>query len=302
MENSFNLQSLQESLSKAKTTLVVLPVQPSLDGVAAGLALFLSLKKQGKQTVIGCSTQMTVAFNRLFAVDKITDKIGSKNLIVSFDYTKDSIERVSYNIEGNKFNLVIEPKEGCLPLDPEKVSYSYSGANAEIIFAVGATKLEDFGKLYFNEKKIFDEKLIVNIDNKPTNTRFGQVNIYNPQAASISELVVELIKLLNLQVNQDIATNLLVGIEANTSNFAALNVSPATFEAAAWCLKNGAKRRHLAVPQPVSKPPAFVQPQPVVQPQPTFQKQPTKKPLIGKKKTPPPDWFKPKIYKSNTLV
>lgn len=290
MENSFNLQSLQDSLFKAKTVLVVLPANPSLDSVAAGLALFLSLKKQGKQVVIGCPTPMTVAFNRLFAVNKITDKIGNKNLIISFDYVKDSIEKVSYNIEDSSFNLVIEPKEGFLPFDQEKVSYSYSGASAEIIFAVGATKLEDFDKLYFNEKKIFEEKLIVNIDNKPTNTRFGQVNIYNPKAASVSELVVELIKSLNLEVDQDIATNLLAGIEANTSNFTAFNATAMAFEAAAWCLKNGARRKHLSTFQ---QKPAFVQPQPPFQ----------KKGIVEKKSpTPPPDWFKPKIYKGNTLV
>lgn len=328
MGTTLDFQSVQSNLSGAKNALVLIPANPNLDSVASGLALYLILKKQGKNVAIGCPTQMTVAFNRLIGVNKITNKIGSRNLVISFDYVKDSVEKVSYNIENDKFNLVIEPKPNFPVLDSDKVSYSYSGADADIIFIVGATKLEDLQKLYEDEKKLFADKLTINIDNKFNNSRFGKINLHDPKAASCSELIYGLIKNLNWSVDEDIATNLYAGIKANSSNFQAANVSPVTFEAAAWALQNGARKDQLPYrPQrqplpayqpaapllaqppiaqpPLSQPPAIskVQPpaeppaqskmQPMAPPPPFSQQQ---VPAENKEIKPPPDWFKPKIY------
>lgn len=310
MSEDFNWQPIQSKLAEAKSILILLAANPSLDSVAAGLGLYLAFKKQEKNVAIGAPTAMTVAFNRLVGVDKVISQIGSRNLVISFDYVKDSIEKVSYNIENNKFNLVVEPKANYLPLDSNKVSYSHTGAEADIIFIIGAAKLEDLQNFYFDNKQLFSNKLTVNIDNKRTNTRFGQVNLHDPQSASTSEIAVNLIKALNVPIDEDIATNFYAGIKANTSNFQAANVSPLTFEAAAWCLTNGARKNQVAAleqPQPGFQfpPPSYSQPltptnvEPVykpVSPPPPFTQMQTQTPPENKEAKPPPDWFKPKIY------
>jgi len=293
----FDFNSVQESLTNSKNILILISANSSVDSVAAALALYLSLEQQRKNVNIGCPTAMTVAFNRLVGVNKISNKIGSRNLVVSFDYIKDSIEKVSYNIEDNKFNLVVEPKPNFPPLDPEKVSYSHSGASADIIFVIGATKLEDLEKFYFEEKNLFFDKLTVNIDNKASNTHFGKINFHHPQTASCSEIVAGLIQSLSLPIDQDIATNLFTGIKANTANFQAINVNETTFEAAAWCLKQGARRDQLTG----IVPPAIRFSQPTSLPtmpfnQPHIQQNSQ---IENKEAKPPPDWFKPKIYKSS---
>ena len=285
-----NLNSTKEAIDKAKKTASFGPANPSLDSIAASLSLYLSLKKHGKQITAACSSPMTVAFNRLVGVNKITDKVGSRNLIISFDYLKDSIEKVSYNIESDKFNLVVEPKAGYSPLQTDKVSYSYTGTEADLVFIIGALKLEDLDKLYFNEKKVFENSQTINIDNRMNNTKFGKINLIDTQATSCSEILTTLIKRLNLPIGPDICTNLLAGIETNTSNFQASNALANTFEAAAWCLKNGGKRKGSQL-RPI-------------QPQPKTPKSPQVPPLNSSPQPtqPPPDWFKPKIYKGNSLV
>lgn len=294
-----NLNSIQEALNGAKNILILSPANPSLDSIAASLALYLSLKKQGKQVLAACPSSMTVAFNRLIGVNKITDRVGGRNLIISFDYLKDSIEKVSYNIESEKFNLVVEPKAGCPPLETDKVSYSYAGSEADLVFIIGALKLEDLDRLYFNEKGVFDNSLTVNIDNRANNTKFGKVNLVNPQSASCCEILTLLIKRLNLPIDPDTSSNLLAGIEANTSNFQASATSADTFEAAAWCLKNGAKRKQFVGQRPM--PPAQA---PFITPQAATPKPPQIPPITPSPKPtqPPPDWLKPKVYKGNSLV
>jgi len=212
MIDDSSVNSIQEALNGAKNILILSPANPSLDSIAASLALYLSLKKQGKQVLAACPSPMTVAFNRLIGVNKITDKVGGRNLIISFDYLKDSIEKVSYNIENEKFNLVVEPKAGCPSLKNDKVSYSYTGSEADLVFIIGALKLEDLDKLYFNEKRVFDNSLTVNIDNRTNNTKFGKVNLVNPQSASCCEILTLLIKRLNLPIDPDTSSNLLAGL------------------------------------------------------------------------------------------
>lgn len=312
MEDQLSLTSLQDNLTKAKNILVLFPLNPTLDKAAASLALFLSLKKQGKQVLVACPSAMTVGFNRLFSIDKVTDKIGNRNLIISFAYLKDSIEKVSYNIENDKFNLVVEPKPGFEPLQTDKVSYAYAGTEADLIFVVGASKIEELDRLYFNETKTFNNAQTVNLDYKRTNTRFGKINLVDNEAASCSEIVADLVKKLGLFLDQDIATNLLMGIEANTSNFQSPETSAKTFAAAAWCLENGAKKGYLNFNRPTFPNPSFLNtlpvsaqpltPAPVASPIPSMPFQASVQQTATANQQPPPDWFKPKIYKSTNVI
>lgn len=317
MNYNFDFQPIGEALDKSKAILILTPANPSLDSVASALSLYLSLRKQEKNVLIACPSPMTVSFNHLIGVNKVTDKLGGRNLVISFDYLKDSIEKVSYNIENQKFNLVIEARPGFPSLDKNKVEYSYSGSEADLVFIIGALKLEHLGKLYFEEKRLFDNALTVNIDTRQNNDKFGQVNFVDEQFASCSEIISLLIQGLNLPVDQDIATNLLSGIDTNTSNFQSPRTSPASFEIAAWCLQNQAQRKKPMARAPIQPPAqgAFIpslRPSPgqasPVQPQ-TAPVQPQTIPANTfiknnnqAKTEPPPDWLKPKIYKGTTKV
>lgn len=286
---SLDLQNLPDQLAKAKTVLILLPSTPATDAVAAGLALYLSLKeKKINHLTIASPTPMTVGLNRLFAVDKITTSIGNRNLVISFDYVKDAIEKVSYNIENQKFNLVIEPKPGFPPLDPQKVSYSYSGADADLLFVIGARRLTDLGNFYQEEKQLFEKKPLINIAPFKDAEPFGQLNLTDPAFSSCSELVARLLFQLQFPINPDIATNLLAGIESATARLSSPQVTAQTLRLVADLLEKGGKRNHLAAPplKPLSSPPPSSlssQPQPSPQP-------------------PSPDWYQPKIYKGDTQV
>lgn len=286
--------SVRESLAPAQTVFILLPQNPNLDKIAASLALFLSLKKAGKQVTVACPTEMTVEFSALVGVDRVQTKLAGRDLTISFDYIEDSIEKVSYNIENNKFNLVIQPKVGFPPLSTDKVSYSYSGGEADLVFTVGARDLKDLGSLYQESKSILEKQPIVAIDNS-SNRQFGKINLVEPNAPSCSEIIAHLISRLGLPVDEDIASNLLLGIERATKNFSSPRVGAATFEAAAFCLRAGARRttlRRKLERRPKKKVP--------LKPMPT-EVSAAKKPEESKEK-PSPDWLEPKIYKGNTRI
>jgi len=272
MEKITSFTQLQPILNSSQTVFILLPQKLNLDLVAAGLSLFLSLEKAGKKVSIFCSSPMTVEFSSLIGVDRVKNQLEGKNLVISFDYIEDSVERVSYNIENNKFNLVIQPKEGYSPLSPQKVQYSYAGANADLFLVVGTDSLEELGEIYRINKKTIDEGRVMGF------------NIQGFQTSGWCELTANLIAGFNLPIDEDIATNLLTGIEKETNGFSSEKSGPGSFEAAAFCLRAGGRRaQRQAIPIKEKK-------------------SVEKKPEEVKKEELPSEWLAPKIYKGNTLV
>ncbi|MCJ7829611.1 hypothetical protein MUP50_00790 [Patescibacteria group bacterium] len=296
MKDYYDFTPVEESLSTAHNLMVVLPMSLNQDKVASALALYLSLKKANRQVNIVCSQPMIVEYSSLVGVDKIKNKLGGRNLVVSFDYLEDSIEKVSYNIENNKFNLVVQPKEGYPPLSTEKIQYSYFGEQADMIFIVGASSLEDLGEIYSGHKTFFQEGKTVNIDINQTSKPFAKINLINSQMASFGEFITFFLSTLKMPVDEDIASNLLLGIERATNNFSLTKSTPVTFEAVAFCLRAGARkplREFKASGGKSSFAKATEDREENVE---------KVEPVETPKVKPSPDWFKPKIYKGDTKI
>jgi len=290
MSKTYNIEPVKAALQTAKQILILLPQNPNVDSVAAALALHLTLTKKGLAATLGCSTPMTVQFNRLFGVDKIKPRIGNQNLVISFSYPEDSLEKVAYDKDpaNQKFHLTIEPKAGMQPLDASQVEFSYTGSSADVIFVIGAKTLEDLGELYKQEKALLDNKgkTIVNVSTLDKNTQFGTVNLYDPTASGASEIMVSVIKGLELSLEPDMATNLLAGIEAATQNLAQAR-SADTFEAVTELMRLGGQRNHLSAMPFGQAAPAWSRPNPFVPSAPQPQNVPFQ--------TTQPEWLKPKV-------
>ena len=328
--NSEQVNQGRSLLEDAKSILIALSANPSVDTVASGLALYLSLSAAGKSVSISCPTPMTVAYNNLIGVDKIsTSLIGrnGRNLVISFPYQEGSIEKVSYNIENNTFNLVIEPRENFPSVTEDVMRYSYSGGSIDAIVTLGASQIDNLESLYSSNQGLFQEKPVINIDYQNQNTKFGKINIVDTSSSCVSEIIISLLSGFGLNLEADIATNLLAGIVDETSNFSSPSTNAATFEAAAICLKNDARKTISNIKtstelpitkKPFSPPPFSSKPsavpfgkmtkppfeKPKIQPQQQGQKQQLQTPSIRESKHPetPPDWLKPKIYKGSTLL
>lgn len=237
-----NLSEIQKLIGGAQEVLILTHENPNKDSLAASLALFLSLLAAGKKATVACPTPTTVEFANLFGLDKIKQTLGGKNFIISLDYVGGSIDKVSYHISDNKFNLVIEPRSGAPAFSPEKVHYSQDNVNPDLIFLIDCLNLEQLGKFYSDEKDLYSKVTTINIDYHPNNTYFGKVNLVDAEASSSSEIITLLLKNLSLPLTEDMATNLLTGIDFTTKNFMLATVSAGAFEAAAICLKAGGKR------------------------------------------------------------
>lgn len=315
-------------LEHSKEVLIALPGSPTFDMIASALSIYLGLSTRGIQVNVVCPDPMTVEFSHLVGVDKITANISSgngKNLVISFPYQEGSIEKVSYNIENDNFNLVIEPREGYPNVTQDVIRFSQSGGNTDLIITIGVSQLTNLNQLYHANTQVF-EKPILNIDNNSNNSMFGKVNLVDSNISSISELTLSLLSNLGITLNADITTNLLAGIVNRTNNFSSPQTQASTYEAAALCLRSGARKIDQPTdsfkeqtfkpvkqmpfqPQPVNqtfqKPVMGVKPQVKPKPftpQPQFNQTNQIQPQTKKQNDAPPDWLKPKIYKGSTLL
>jgi hypothetical protein len=307
MDQLPEFNSAVQIISKSKRAAIFFPENPSLDKAAAALALYLSLKKSGRSPNIVCSSPMTVNFSQLVGVDKIVTKIGGGNFIVSLDYLENAIDKVSYNIENKKFNLVIQPKAGFPPLSSENVSFSYSG-NLDLGIVVGARSLENLGLIYRQEKKLFGQVEILNIDIDPNNSQFGRINLLVSGVSSYSELMTAFLKSANYPIDQDIANNLFLGIEKATKGFSSPRAGAGAFEAAAFCLRSGAKRQPVPSLKPlearVKEPRTKEESDLPLKPMPpgVSADRPPKEESQEAPEKPTPDWYGPKIFHGSRQV
>lgn len=221
---------VNDLLKNAPKVLLVTRENPTWDGIFSILALNNYLLGLGKQT---CLVSGEIANpDNINGVSDFVTSIPPRNLVISFDYVEGSIEKVSYNVEGNKFNLVVTPRGGLI--NPEKVNYSYSGEIYDVVFVVDVPELPLIAKAAVGINETPNITLI-NVDHTQINTLYGQINFVDVGRASSSEMVLELIDQLS-GLNMYNATLLYQGIKAATQNFS-LGVKSETLKNAALCLK-----------------------------------------------------------------
>lgn len=288
MINSIQSEQLQKIIAQSQSTLVLLPPTPEEDWVYGAIALGDALESLGKKVTIGCSTPVEFMIN---GVERIKKTVGGRNLIVSFPYKESMVEKVSYDIDesGERFNLIIKPKENSEPLDPKQVEYTYTGATADVVFTFGLSALEDLGKIYSDEKVFLDSARVVNLRRSGNPVDFTDLDIQNPKLSSVSELVAYLARLIDAKLAPEQATSLYKQLISKTQNFSSFNVTADTFDVAAYLLRQGATRQPAFTP-PFQKP-AFQSP---IQPQ----NQPSQPKFNNQKPGIPSDWQGPKIFRA----
>lgn len=337
MDNNL-FQRLKELIESNQTIGIVVPQNPSFDGMAAGLGLYLALKQMNKNVSIVCPTSPTVEISSLVGIDKVQKSFGGVggDLVVSFPYKDGEIEKVSYNVDGGKLQIVIKAGQQGLSFNQSDVAYQQGGAAPSLLFFIGIADMQSLG---FSKPA---GVTVVNIDNSLQNTKYGDVIHVDNKFTSLSEEVADFLTLLEPQIELDVDTsqNLLSGILAATNDFQMNKGSYLAFEMAGILMKKGAVRsatgsvahpttpamptNNYFPPQPVQQP-VVEQPQPVFQSDtmqsPTspieqpFQQMPVAEPVMQQtiaqpvqpvqniqNDQPPADWLSPKVYKGSSVL
>lgn len=235
-----------EHLAKAQNVLIAVSQNIGFDGLAAGLALYLSVKKLGKNASILAKPPTVNDAKMLYGVDKIGKGGGEKNLVVVVDNAVKNVEKVTYFLDEHKLKIVIHSFPGSKGTAKEDISYEETASKQDLIFAVGFNSISELKNEVTHEQIINSDTWTVSISKNTMSQKFAQVSIHEHQAASISEITAILLQDLALPVDEDIAFNLYSGISHATQMFSPSYSRPSSFEAALWLVKFGAGKASLA--------------------------------------------------------
>lgn len=275
MRYDTQLAGLKNDLPNRNSILIALPSQTSVDQLASGLALYLALKQSGKRVDIVSENPVTVSQSNLYGVGEVLntfpslahgDLILTLENVVMPDGTVPALEKLDWYPEGSNLNLVFHVVAG-QRFEPRNITTKYSAGTHDLIIAVGADSLAALGNIYQSNLTQFQNTQIVNIDNSATNTSYGQTNVVDPSSSSVSEMMVDVIKGLNLPFDSDIASNILVGIYYATANLT-VKVSPETFVAVGSAMQVGGKNPMVTQQTTEQNMPPVIEQQPVMGAQP----------------------------------
>jgi nanoRNase/pAp phosphatase (c-di-AMP/oligoRNAs hydrolase) len=225
---NYNVSEVKNLISTAKTALIAVP-QLNVDSIGSALALALLLKKSNITTKVFCPHKTDANYTKLSGLELLTDIYNPNDLIVTLDYPLDQIEKVTYNQDGGKLNLVVQTKDGSPKVAESQILISNQASAADINFILG-----DEALLGANANMVTKGNWI-NISPSIIEKPWAKANIVD-QDAPFSEILTFLLPMLALELTPDSAKNLLIALRVATQSFS-INVSPETFEAGALCLR-----------------------------------------------------------------
>ncbi|PIS42165.1 MAG: hypothetical protein COT24_05100 [Candidatus Kerfeldbacteria bacterium CG08_land_8_20_14_0_20_40_16] len=239
-------QQIYENVKRSNSILICLPKDPTIDAIAAGLALFSVLEKLEKKIKVVCNEFSLPPQHQFLpkSGEILKDLTSLRKFIISLDVTQTKVEELSYDIKDEKLDIFITPKNGVFR--ERDVSFSSTNYEYDLIFVIDSPDLTSLGRLYDDNTEFFYHTPIVNIDHNPGNEHFGQINLLDLTATSSSEIVFELIKDWKEDIlDEYIATSLLTGIISKTKSFQTTSVTPKSLAIASHLISSGARREEI---------------------------------------------------------
>jgi len=117
------------------------------------------------------------------------------------------------------------------------------GVEPQLVLFFDSGNLERSGSTV---KHIASHATIVNIDHHPSNSRFGDVNVIDPDASAVGQMVMEMLDHFRYKITPTMATNLYVALLTDTGGFRHENTTVRALEDAARLASLGADPGHIA--------------------------------------------------------
>lgn len=285
-------QQTSEAVRQAESVLIITGQHPSVDQVASTIALSAILRKFGKKVTAVISDELPAGV-KFLPSHLIEKKLGGlRDFIMQVDLSRAEVDKIKYTIEDGKLNVHVSPFAG--GFDSKDVSFDYGDYHFDLVIVLGVASYSRIDKIYAQNAQVLSNVPLVNIDYHRSNEQYGAINLVEPAAASLSEILIALSESLQTGlVDDQIATSMLTGIISATDRFTAAHTTPKALTVAAQMMAMGAdqqqvirglyrdnkptrqnqpqERKETPKVQLVEQPKPAPQPTPVVQEKPAYQ-------------------------------
>jgi len=239
-------QTLQ-LIEKSKEPVIVIRPDYTIDGIASALALSSILKKLGKENVKIICENFTPPKHLEFlpGIKDVQKELESvRQFIISIDTRATKVDTISYSVKDDHLDFIVRPKDGAFT--EHDITTKGSGFKNDLIIIVNTPDLERLGELYTQARDFFFETPILNIDHRPENEHYGQVNLVDVTASSVSEIIGRFfLEHDQTLIDADIATLLFAGMIAETKSWHTPNVTPRVLMLASALMEKGARKEEI---------------------------------------------------------
>ena len=236
-------QQIFELVKNSQKILLILKKNFTADAVASGLAIFLLLKKLGKQADIVCEDFIIPPhLNFLPEIKSVKNQLCClKRFVISLNLSATKVKDFTYGLKDNRLNIYLTPENGSI--EEKDISYNQGNYRYDLIFTLDTDNLEALGQCYEKNTDFFYNTPIINIDHLPENELYGQINLVELTKTSSAEIVFDLLEQYDIKLlDQNLATCILTGMISKTKSFRTSNVTPRTLNIAGQLMLNGADR------------------------------------------------------------
>ena len=206
-------------LKDAQNVLIAVSNNPSVDELAAALALTLAINKADKHATAVASGKMPDALeflnpNKTFetSVDSLRDFIIALN--------KEKADHLRYKLVGDHVKIFITPYRNTIT--EKDLEFEQGDFNVDMVLALGVSDKDHLDGALAAHGRIFHDASVGVLTVGETSSDLSDLNWHNEQASSLSEMVLELIESDSIgkkSLNKSVATAILTGIVAETDRF-----------------------------------------------------------------------------------
>lgn len=242
------VEQFKNLLNNSRDILILLPENPTGDAIGSAWALYFFLEKAGASASINFATSNPSSlekFSFLPTPEKIThDFSGARDFVLSFNTAYNKIIDFRTEQVDDKFNVYLTPEKGTM--NPKDFSFLLAKFKFDLVVIIDSPDLPSLGRIYEKNPDLFFEVPIVNIDHRTTNENFGQINFVDILASSCSEIVSDILELIEpANVDKNVSDCLLTGIITATDRFQGKNTTPKSLQVAAKLMDQGANQQEI---------------------------------------------------------
>lgn len=236
------VRKIGEKIKDSENILVALSRNPSVDEIAAAIALTIYLDGIQKHTtaIYSGKTPDTLAFLRPEDTFE-TNTASLQDFIIALN--KEKADHLRYRLEGDFVKVYITPYKTMIT--EKDLEFMRGDFNVDLVLALNVPTAADLDEALSEHGRIMHDASAVDITVGAPG-RFGEIEWSDPNESSVSEMVANLIFFLqpnDMPLEKDVATALLTGIVAATDRFSNAQTTSETLQLASKLMSMGADQQ-----------------------------------------------------------
>lgn len=237
-------QKIVENINSVDSILVTVSQNPSVDELAAALALTMFLNDLDKHATAVVSGAVPQSMNFLKPEKTFENSIDSlRDFVISLD--KEKADHLRYKVDGDVVKIFITPYRTII--SDKDLDYSQGDYNVEMVIAIGVTDQDHLDKALSAHGKILHDAVVATIG--LDSSKLGSLDYNDSTASSLSELVAGVASALatdDKKISEQVASALLTGVVSATERFSNDKTTSKVMTVAADLMAAGANQQLIA--------------------------------------------------------